>query len=113
MRAAFALLTCAATASAHGGLTFPPSRNNYHQKDPTNRSGSSWHDNGAFCTGDQCLWFNEGCCATQLPLRPLLSSDDAPVRGTRRGRLRDQLQRQDAGEQPEGEGLREEPGVHV
>ena len=68
MKAAAAVATLAATVSAHGGLTFPPSRNNYHNQDPTVRTGSkSFHNNGAFCTGDQCLWFNEGCVHSPAP----------------------------------------------
>lgn len=34
----------------------------------------SFHNNGAFCTGDECLWFNEGCwigcpnnCSSLMP----------------------------------------------
>ena len=67
--------TLAGTVHAHGGLISPPSRNNYHQKDPAVRSDNrSWHNNGAFCTGDACLWFNEGCwigcannCSSRMP----------------------------------------------
>ena len=67
--------TLAATVHAHGGLISPPSRNNYHQKDPAVRSDNrTWHNNGAFCTGDACLWFNEGCwigcannCSSRMP----------------------------------------------
>ena len=71
---AVVLPTFSATVNAHGGLTFPPPRNNFHNKDPTVRNGSSWHNNGAFCTGDECLWFNEGCwigcptnCSSTMP----------------------------------------------
>ena len=73
------LLVCSllvAVASGHGGLTFPPPRNNFGNKDPAVRdpSAKSFHNNGAFCTGDECLWFNEGCwigcptnCSSQMP----------------------------------------------
>ena len=68
MKVVAALSTLVAVASAHGGLTFPPPRNNYGSQDPTVRThNNSFHNNGAFCTGDECLWFNEGCwigCAT-------------------------------------------------
>ena len=80
MMKAVALAALAATASAHGGLTFPPSRNNYGNQDPTVRKDpdgqgtKTFHNNGAFCTGDQCLWFNEGCwvgcptnCSSKMP----------------------------------------------
>jgi hypothetical protein len=76
MLAAALLSTFVAMVNAHGGLTFPPPRNNFHNKDPTirNASSKSFHNNGAFCTGDECLWFNEGCwigcptnCSSKMP----------------------------------------------
>lgn len=75
MKMAVTLSTFAAMVNSHGGLTFPPSRNNFHNKDPAIRTNStSFHNNGAFCTGDQCLWFNEGCwtgcptnCSSKMP----------------------------------------------
>jgi hypothetical protein len=43
-----------AVAHAHGGLTFPPPRNNYRNQDPSVRTGAkTFHNNGAFCTGDE------------------------------------------------------------
>jgi hypothetical protein len=63
-----ATLSTLAAASAHGGLTFPPPRNNFGSQNPAVRThAKTFHNNGAFCTGDECLWFNEGCwigCAT-------------------------------------------------
>ena len=65
-----------ASVAAHGGLTFPPPRNNFGNKDPAvrNASAPSFHNNGAFCTGDECLWFNEACwvgcptnCSSKMP----------------------------------------------
>jgi len=75
MKAAAALSTFAATVNAHGGLTFPPPRNNFHHQDPTIRhDNGTLFDNGASCTGDECLWFNEGCwigcptnCSSKMP----------------------------------------------
>ena len=75
MKMAVTLSTFAAMVNSHGGLTFPPSRNNFHNKDPAIRANStSFHNNGAFCTGDQRLWFNEGCwagcptnCSSKMP----------------------------------------------
>eukprot|EP01049_Picozoa_sp_SAG25_P008851 SAG25_NODE_829_length_5170_cov_2.432656_6_plen_276_part_00 len=74
-----ALLTVAAlgTASAHGGLTFPVPRNNYHNVDPRNwtsdgTSGGRYHSGGP-CAGGECLWFSEGCyhgcqtCSSVMP----------------------------------------------
>ena len=57
MKAA-ALSIFATMVNAHGGLTFPPPRNNFGNKDPTVRvpGAKSFHNNGAFCTGDECLW---------------------------------------------------------
>ena len=74
MKAA-ALSALVAAANAHGGLTFPPPRNNYNHQDPTVRTNTTaFHNNGAFCTGDVCLWFNEGCwigcptnCSSKMP----------------------------------------------
>ena len=71
-----AVLSVLATAAhAHGGLTFPRPRNNYQHQDPSVRKDeNSFHNNGAFCTGDECLWFNEGCwvgcptnCSSKMP----------------------------------------------
>ena len=76
MKVAAALSTFAAIVNAHAGLTFPPPRNNFGNKDPSvrNHSADSFHNNGAFCTGDECLWFNEGCwigcpinCSSRMP----------------------------------------------
>ena len=68
MKVVATLSTLLAVASAHGGLTFPRPRNNFQSQDPAVRTKTtSFHNNGAFCTGDECLWFNEGCwigCAT-------------------------------------------------
>jgi len=73
--AAAVLTTFAAAVITHGGLTFPPPRNNFGNKDPAVRTGKkSFNNNGAFCTGDECLWFNEGCwigcptnCSSTMP----------------------------------------------
>ena len=90
-----ALLTVAAlgTASAHGGLTFPVPRNNYHNVDPRNwtsdgTSGGRYHSGGP-CAGGECLWFSQpvsihsgqvmyacremkaGSSSTSLSLQPL------------------------------------------
>ena len=63
-------------AAAHGGLTFPPPRNNYRNVDPRNTTyqpGSIYHVQGGPCSGDECLWFNEGCyigcphCSSEMP----------------------------------------------
>lgn len=76
MRASVLCSSLFAVANAHGGLTFPPPRNNFHNKDPTvrNSSNKNFNNNGAFCTGDECLWFNEGCwigcptnCSSKMP----------------------------------------------
>jgi len=76
MSKALLLLVGTATVNAHGGLTFPPPRNNFGNKDPSvrNASDKSFHNNGAFCTGDECLWFNEACwigcptnCSSKMP----------------------------------------------
>ena len=74
------LAALAARAAAHGGLTFPRPRNNYGRQDPSmrvkgnNKGTGAFHNNGAFCTGDECLWFNEGCwigcptnCSSKMP----------------------------------------------
>ena len=63
--------------AAHGGLTFPPPRNNHNNIDPRNIS----HENGNYascqggpCSGDECLWFSEGCfigcpsCSSVMPV---------------------------------------------
>jgi len=75
MEKIIALSTFAVMVNAHGGLTFPPPRNNYRNQDPTVRvNPNTFHGNGAFCTGDECLWFNEGCwigcptnCSSKMP----------------------------------------------
>jgi len=52
--------------SAHGGLAFPPPRNNYNNTDPVNSPGFD-------CPGLECHWFNEGCwigcetCTMEMP----------------------------------------------
>merc|ERR1711871_461287 len=70
------LAILATTVNAHAGLTFPPPRNNFGNKDPTARvpGRKAFNNNGAFCTGDECLWFNEGCwigcasnCSSRMP----------------------------------------------
>lgn len=76
MKTPAVLATFGVMADAHGGLTFPPPRNNYHNIDPTNltrQPGSEYHPGGP-CAGDECLWFNEGCfigcqsCLNEMPL---------------------------------------------
>ena len=70
------LSTLLAGAAGHGGLTFPPPRNNFKNIDPRNIS----HANGNYrscqggpCSGDECLWFSEGCyigcpsCSSAMP----------------------------------------------
>ena len=78
-----------AGAEAHGGLVFPPPRNNYGNVNPTNltyQPGSKiprWQ--GGSCAGDMCLWFNEGCfigcpnCSSAIPVVPG-SSGEVPDR---------------------------------
>ena len=74
--AALLLATTLASTAAHGGLTFPPPRNNHNNVDPRNIS----HANGNYrscqggpCSGDECLWFSEGCfigcpsCSSVMP----------------------------------------------
>lgn len=56
---AFALLVAA--VDAHGGLTFPPPRNNYGNADPVTDPFVSVVHGGPHCGGGECLWFNEGC----------------------------------------------------
>jgi len=65
--------------AAHGGLTIPPPRNNYHNVDPRNTTrqpGSVFYPQappGGPCSGDECLWFSEGCyigcpsCSSDMP----------------------------------------------
>lgn len=59
-------------AHAHGSLVIPPSRNNFGQKDPSNRTGSAHFTQGP-CVGGACLWFSEGCflgcpaCSARMP----------------------------------------------
>jgi hypothetical protein len=76
----FLAAALAATAEAHGGLAFPPPRNNFGNVAPTNltyQPGShipNWQ--GGSCAGDMCLWFNEGCfigcesCSSEIPVVP-------------------------------------------
>ena len=63
-------------ASGHGGLVIPPARNNYGNQPPmdyTNKPGQHFHFPGGSCSGDECLWFNEGCyigcptCSRTMP----------------------------------------------
>eukprot|EP00041_Stephanoeca_diplocostata_P014358 m.260040 g.260040 ORF g.260040 m.260040 type:complete len:375 (-) comp19673_c0_seq1:330-1454(-) len=64
------------TVSGHGGLTFPPPRNNYNNINPANWShqphGDDYHSGGP-CAGAECLWFSEGCfhgcpnCSLTMP----------------------------------------------
>ena len=60
-------LVGAASAAAHGSLTFPPPRNNYGRVNPANRSvpnpvTGKWshlppsHINEGPCAGGACLW---------------------------------------------------------
>lgn len=76
MRAA-ALAAFVAGASAHGGLTIPPPRNNHGNRDPRNWTsdgtpGGNYHSGGP-CAGGECLWFSEGCyhgcdnCSLTMP----------------------------------------------
>ena len=61
----------------HGGLTTPPSRNNFGNVDPMNftsdgTSSGNYHSGGG-CSGGACLWFSEGCyhgcpnCSLAMP----------------------------------------------
>lgn len=70
-----ALSALVAVTDAHGGLTFPPPRNNYGNINPTDitkQPGSVYHSGGP-CAGDECLWFNQGCwigcsnCSSLMP----------------------------------------------
>ena len=74
---ALATLVIPSLASAHGGLTIPPPRNNYRNHNPFNLTkdtgqGAAGHAGGA-CAGDECLWFSEGCwtgcptCSATMP----------------------------------------------
>ena len=75
----------AASVEAHGGLTFPPPRNNHNNIAPTNLSyqpGSlvrGWQ--GGSCAGDMCLWFSDGCyigcpnCSSEIPIVPGASGE--------------------------------------
>ena len=69
-------------AAAHGGLTFPPPRNNYGNTDPHNYTVPRCVQTptracsvraGGPCAGGECLWFSEGCyigcstCSLSLP----------------------------------------------
>jgi len=51
---------------SHGGLTFPPPRNNHNNINPANftppgnTTGDLYHAGGP-CAGSECLWFSEGC----------------------------------------------------
>ena len=83
MRATAAgLLMLIEGATAHGGLTFPPPRNNFGNQDPRNytvprcvrtptRACSARA--GGPCAGGECLWFSEGCyigcktCSLAMP----------------------------------------------
>ena len=71
-----AALALVVAAAAHGGLTFPPPRNNFGNVDPRNTSrqpGSVYGPQGGPCSGDECLWFSEGCyigcpsCSSDMP----------------------------------------------
>ena len=59
------LAALAVTIDAHGGLAFPPPRNNHGNANLFNfslQTGSrilGWQ--GRSCAGDMCLWFNVGC----------------------------------------------------
>ena len=62
--------------TSHGGLTFPPPRNNFGNVDPRNitrQPGSIYRPQGGPCAGDECLWFSEGCyigcpsCSSEMP----------------------------------------------
>lgn len=77
MRAALLSAAALGAVNAHGGLTFPVPRNNYHNVDPRNwtsddTSGGRYHSGGP-CAGGECLWFSEGCyhgcesCSTVMP----------------------------------------------
>ena len=71
----------ASCAAGHGGLTFPPPRNNYNNIDPRNTTAQpgqspTWLKQGVPggpCSGDECLWFSEGCyigcpsCSSEMP----------------------------------------------
>eukprot|EP00038_Savillea_parva_P007945 m.173462 g.173462 ORF g.173462 m.173462 type:complete len:369 (+) comp13700_c0_seq1:259-1365(+) len=63
---------------SHGGLTFPPPRNNYHNINPANftppdKSPAASYHSGGPCAGSECLWFSEGCyhgcpnCSLTMP----------------------------------------------
>jgi hypothetical protein len=72
-----AFLACFVVAHSHGGLTFPPPRNNHGNinpaiPDPPGGSGDKNHPGGS-CAGGSCLWFQEGCyigcpnCTLEMP----------------------------------------------
>jgi hypothetical protein len=89
MRASVLLLAAAAaatelfhSASSHGGLSFPPPRNNHGNADPRNytlprceRTPTHMCSTraGGPCAGGECLWFSEGCyigcpsCSLAMP----------------------------------------------
>lgn len=64
------------TTVGHGGLTFPPPRNNHNNINPANwtrqPNGDDYHSGGP-CAGAECLWFSEGCfhgcpnCSLTMP----------------------------------------------
>ena len=63
---------------AHGGLTIPPARNNFGNVNPLNTTQPDPHHyhSGGPCSGDECLWFSEGCwigcesCSLTMPVDP-------------------------------------------
>ena len=71
------LALSAVSVAAHGGLTYPPPRNNHNNINPFNLSKESSYHNGGPCAGDECLWFSEGCwtgCDTCSRLMPNTST---------------------------------------
>jgi hypothetical protein len=54
----------AVLVAGHGGLTFPPPRNNHGNTNPANHTPDGSLDTihgGNGCAGGECFWFSEGC----------------------------------------------------
>ena len=80
MKPIFVLAALAVTIDAHGGLAFPPLRNNHGDVNLLNfsiQTGSripGWQ--GGSCAGDMCLWINVGCfigcqnCTSEISVVP-------------------------------------------
>eukprot|EP00935_MAST-01C_sp_MAST-1C-sp1_P002395 g2395.t1 len=64
MKVLLVAAACAALVAGHGGLTFPPPRNNWHNTNPGNHTPDGSLDKihaGGPCAGGECFWFSEGC----------------------------------------------------